>query len=230
MITATLKIRYADDWVSNIGEYDVVGRGVASSFRDRQFLGITSLDVAAADYADVIETMRGNEYVSSLDVLETYDTDDGRVLCTVLTRCLYPSYTPLQIALLEGFIPLEYVEYRDGYEYLQILAENRDQVSNAVSALDFETVEVVRIVSEFERRPGVSLLGWQRLVGSISEDERELVAAALENGYFRIPREMSLADLADETGVAKSTASKRLRNVERQVIPYVTKYLRTFSN
>ncbi|MEA5387903.1 hypothetical protein VB773_18690 [Haloarculaceae archaeon H-GB2-1] len=94
MITATLKVHAGDGWVAAIGDYDVVGQGIAWSFRDRQFIGITALDAARSDFHDVVETIREHDVTEWLDVIERYDTEDGRTLGSIITKCTYTSYTP----------------------------------------------------------------------------------------------------------------------------------------
>lgn len=229
MITAKLKIKFAEDWVDDIGRYDVQGLGIASMFRNRRFVGITALDCAAVQFEDVVETIRQNKNVRETEVLETHESN-GRVLATISIDCEYTTYTPKQMIRFEGFLPIGYSEYRDGYEYLEILAEDRDHVSTAIERLDFEVVEIVRIVSDFRKRLGFSLLEWQQLVDSIVETELELLHLAIKHDYYDIPSGISLADLAGEAGIAKSTASRRLRNVEGEVMPLITKYLQLYAD
>lgn len=45
----------------------------------------------------------------------------------------------------------------------------------------------------------------------ISEPQREILLLAIEQGYFRVPRQASLADLADTLDVSSQAASERLR-------------------
>ena len=45
----------------------------------------------------------------------------------------------------------------------------------------------------------------------ISPAQREILVLATEAGYFQVPRESSLADLADDLGVSSQAASERLR-------------------
>lgn len=45
----------------------------------------------------------------------------------------------------------------------------------------------------------------------ISEPQREILLLAIQRGYFEVPRDASLADLADELGVSSQAASERLR-------------------
>lgn len=45
----------------------------------------------------------------------------------------------------------------------------------------------------------------------ISDPQREILLLATERGYFEVPRESSLADLAEELDVSSQAASERLR-------------------
>jgi hypothetical protein len=45
----------------------------------------------------------------------------------------------------------------------------------------------------------------------LSEPQREILLLAAEEGYFEVPREASLADLADDLDVSSQAASERLR-------------------
>jgi len=46
---------------------------------------------------------------------------------------------------------------------------------------------------------------------SISPPQREILLLAADRGYFEVPRQASLADLADELDVSSQAASERLR-------------------
>lgn len=45
----------------------------------------------------------------------------------------------------------------------------------------------------------------------LTPSQREIVALAWDKGYFSVPRESSLADLAGELGISQQAASERLR-------------------
>lgn len=230
MITAKLKVRYEGDWVAQIRDYDVFGLGIAPTFRGREFVGITVLDCDHDDFDDVIETIEENRFVETLEVLERFVTAEGRVRCAISTTCQYPTYTPMQSILMEGFLPIGYTEYRDGYQYQEVLAEDPDDITSALDDLEYETVEVVRIVPAYEHVPHFSLLEWQELTDELTDEDLALLDLAIEHGYYETPARISLEDLAEEAGIAKSTAARRLRNVERAVVPLVTKYLQLFAD
>ncbi len=48
--------------------------------------------------------------------------------------------------------------------------------------------------------------------------QREIFLIAMTRGYYEVPRGISLTGLAEELGVAKSTLSESLANVERKIL------------
>lgn len=62
----------------------------------------------------------------------------------------------------------------------------------------------------------------------LTASQREVLVEAIECGYFEIPRECSLAELADRLGISENAASERIRRameqlVERTVTPRTRK-------
>jgi hypothetical protein len=52
----------------------------------------------------------------------------------------------------------------------------------------------------------------------LTSRQRDLLAAAVERGYYDTPRECTLTDLAEELDLAKSTLSERLHRIEGTVL------------
>ncbi|WP_338730353.1 helix-turn-helix domain-containing protein [Haladaptatus sp. DJG-WS-42] len=44
-------------------------------------------------------------------------------------------------------------------------------------------------------------------------------------GYFEIPRQATLEEIAEEMGIAKATASNHLRKVQRQLVEFLLPYI-----
>jgi len=59
----------------------------------------------------------------------------------------------------------------------------------------------------------------------LSDVERETLVRAVENGYFRTPRDADLGTLADEFGVSKPAASKNLRRGQEKLLGRVAEAL-----
>jgi predicted DNA binding protein len=72
---------------------------------------------------------------------------------------------------------------------------------------------------EFERLAEVD--GWENPLLSpraLPNEQHEILALAVERGYFERPRETTLDELADRLGIPRSTASYRLRRAVGDVV------------
>jgi len=52
----------------------------------------------------------------------------------------------------------------------------------------------------------------------LTDRQRELLLAAVDLGYYDVPREATLTEVAEHVGIAKSTCSETLQRVERTVV------------
>lgn len=55
-------------------------------------------------------------------------------------------------------------------------------------------------------------------ISNITRKQWEAATLAVEMGYYEVPKEATLGDLADELGVSKSAVSQRLGNLERSLV------------
>lgn len=69
----------------------------------------------------------------------------------------------------------------------------------------------VREIGEYDTRPGAFAAG-------LTSRQREALIAARETGYYEVPREGSVADVADRLDCAPSTASNHLQKAEAHLI------------
>ena len=228
MLTAKLSVTYEDDWTSSLASYDVSGEFLASTFRDRRYFGLFALEVAEEDYDNVIETIREHESTVSVDVIEQYSIGGvDRLSATLLIRSQHFEYTPLQVLLHEGYIPLGgFGELRNGSESFDLLLTDREYLSDAVELLErFGPVKIEYVSSEFQRRTTPSVTEWNELFDSITPRRRTMLNKALEAGYFDIPRGSTLEEIADDLDIAKTTASQHLRKAERSIMEFFIQYI-----
>ncbi|MDB9235420.1 helix-turn-helix domain-containing protein [Halorubrum ezzemoulense] len=228
MLTAKLSVTYEDDWTSSLASYDVSGEFLASTFRDRRYFGLFALEVAEEDYDNVIETIRDHESTVSVDVIEQYSIGGvDRLSATLLIRSQHFEYTPLQVLLHEGYIPLGgFGELRNGSESFDLLLTDREYLSDAVELLErFGPVKIEYVSSDFQRRTTPSVTEWNKLFDSITPRRRTMLNKALEAGYFDIPRGSTLEEIADDLDIAKTTASQHLRKAERSIMEFFIQYI-----
>ncbi|AJF27668.1 transcriptional regulator (plasmid) [Haloarcula sp. CBA1115] len=86
-----------------------------------------------------------------------------------------------------------------------------EQVRDALP--DGITVNVQKI-GEYDASPGTFAIG-------LTSRQREALAAGREVGYFDVPRNGSVKDVAEELGCAPSTASNHLRKAQARLVERV---------
>jgi predicted DNA binding protein len=227
MLTAKVCVRYEGDWTAQLASYGVFAEFLASTFRDRRYLGIMAFDCDDDDYDAVVDVIESHHMIDSLEVLERYDADThGRVSATLFLRGQLTEFTPLQTLLYEGFLPIGPTTLEDGRECFDLLLDDRDELSKAIELLEeYGTVSVERISEEFRREIVPSHAEWQALLTAIPPRRRELLNRAVDQGYFEIPRAVTLEELADQMDITKTTASTHLRKAERQLVEFLLPYI-----
>lgn len=62
-----------------------------------------------------------------------------------------------------------------------------------------------------------------QLLASLTKRQQEILEAAIEKGYYSIPREASHEEIAGEVGCSASTVGEHLRKVEARILPELVK-------
>lgn len=228
MLNVKVRVQYEDDWTYELGQFDVFGKFVATTFRDRRYIGLVTLDTVDQEFDEVIDVIRENDSTNEVTVLEEYEgSQPDRTAATVLVRAQYLEYTPLQLLLYEGYIPYGgFGELRHGEVSYDLLVESRDNLRSMVDLLeDYGNVEIERISTDFRQQIVPSITEWHDLFETIPARQRQLLNIALDRGYYSLPREITLQELADEAGIAKPTASQHLRKAEQKLVRFFVKYL-----
>lgn len=224
MLTAEVRVRYNGDWTAELTEYDVFGEFIASTFRNYRYIGMLALETS--DYEATLDVIRSHGMIETVDVVERFETPEGRYAATVLLRGRLTELTPLQALMYEGYLPIGPTKLEDGCEFFDLLLNDRDELSTAIELLsEFGSVSVERITRDFRREVMPSRAEWQELLSSIPPRQREFLNTAVEMGYFEIPRQVTLEELADEMGITKTTVSNHLRKAEQQLIEFVLPYI-----
>ncbi len=149
---------------------------------------------------EVVEAMQNQPTITNYELLES---DDRRALGKYETTdtALYDfaEYSSLTIEFP--------VDVRNGW-YEFDLTGTRDELNDLQEVLDASPLayELLSLVE------GTDI---ERL---LTERQREVLDTAVRMGYFEVPRDCTLAELAAELGVDKSTISTILRRGEAQLV------------
>ena len=225
MLTVELSVRYTGNWTEELADYDAFGEFLASTFRNREYIGLFSLE--SSQLSEAVSVIRNHRRTSGVDVIERYTPGTGeRSVATLFIRSELGEFTPLQSLLYEGFLPVGPTVLEEGRERFTLLVSDREALANAVELLEeFGDVTLERVSEEFSREVTPSAAGWQELLGSVPPRRLEVLNTAVEGGYYEIPRGVTLEQIAEEAGITKTTASNHLRKAERQMVSFLLPYL-----
>ncbi|MCY0861327.1 MAG: helix-turn-helix domain-containing protein [Metallosphaera prunae] len=91
-------------------------------------------------------------------------------------------------------------------------------------AYEHQVNEIIRELRGITRVNEVRVQDFDGL--ELSEEELEVLSTALEMGYFNVPREANLKDVARATGKSVNAVAYSLRNGERKIIRGITELLK----
>ena len=201
MPTAKLAVTLpADVWIA-----DLSTRFPDATFRVLAALpdadtGVGLVEIADADVGDVLARLDETEGVRVFETLYRgddralvqFETDDPLLLLSIRN-----SRAPFEppVTIVDGVADLEITAPRDR------LSSLADQFR--ALGLQFD-VRSVRTSIDSE--------------SVVSDGQRRLIETAVEEGYYDTPRRCTLTELADQLGIAKSTASERLHRAEGAII------------
>lgn len=157
------------------------------------------------------------ERIDAVDPIQWYEltpVDD-----TSFYSYVCQTYTDADTAFFQAFAELSLVVVPplvydgDGLTYVTVVG--RDEALSALVDTLQERADIgvtVLELGEYDRRIGT-------VTGGITDRQFGAIETATELGYYAVPREVSLATVATELGVAESTASELLRRAESRLLP-----------
>ncbi len=99
----------------------------------------------------------------------------------------------------------------DGWWQVRVRYADRDTLCDAHDRLVDDGITVdLRRVTDVSKRSGTK--------SQLTPEQREALEAALERGYFEIPREISMEELAGELGISHQALSERLRRAYETLV------------
>ena len=203
MISARFRIQLPDSfWVAEVSQaFPQMTFRLLSGYR----IGETALElgeVTGRDPDGAAAAIRGHEAIEQYELLER---EAERALTKYET-----SDTDLYEFVEQAELTIEFpVDVRNGW-YEFDLTGTREEFEYLRNALEAGGVS-------FELDSLVSTTGSESL---LTDRQHELLDVAVREGYFEVPRECTLAELAEVVGVDKSTASTVLRRGESTLLKW----------
>ncbi|PSP28271.1 bacterio-opsin activator [Halobacteriales archaeon QH_2_65_14] len=203
MINAQFHIRLPENvWVADLSRQfpDTTFR-LISGRRDGE-VAIELGEVVGDDPEAVVEATRDHPSIEEYDLLEStgrravgkYTTSDTDLYEFADTSSLTIEFP---VVVTNGWYEFQLTGTREELNTLQEVLEESPLPYRLNSLVSTTTAETL-----------------------LTERQRELLEAAVREGYLEVPRECTLAELAESVGVDKSSASTVLRRGEGQIIKW----------
>lgn len=202
MARATLALSIPEGiWIGDISRShpEATIRILAALADDASGVGLAEL--RAADPEPLIAAMRDDEAVTDLEVLRTADEAALVQFETTLPLLLF--------AAQDSGVPIEMPFDIEAGEATWTLTAPRDRIAELGEQLEAFGIAytVERIETEGAETDPL-----------LTDRQSELLTAAVDHGYYDVPRSCTLTELADAEGLAKSTLSEILQRAEGTVL------------
>jgi predicted DNA binding protein len=122
------------------------------------------------------------------------------------------------------------VIYESGWEYQRIAAPHSVELKGLLEALPKMGVTEMLLKKQYNGDFAQSTykLSLAELFQKLTEKQRHALVNALENGYYTIPRRITVGKLAGARGVPRTTFEEHLHKAESKVLRSLGPYLRVF--
>lgn len=134
------------------------------------------------------------------------------------------------VAVMEwaGCIPVMPVSYKAGMEYCRMLAFTKESLNSAISRLsDVSKLEIQsKSVVPRESARGAITVPVDEFLGSLTRKQLAAFLAAMQLGYYNLPKWITLEEIAAKQGIKRSTYEEHLRKAELKILQSVRPYAR----
>lgn len=214
MYEATLRIDHDSPYASMTAHNDVTVEVWCNQYCD--LLHVTGSDLGAPV----------SRVADEVGVRDIAFEDEEVVLIT--EECLLDSHDDL----LE-----EYLRRHDclslpplTYDHGTLLARVVSLDESELTAVYREVTEAHHVTVEAKRgiesvAPDVPLLMLDSALPDFSPGQEEALLAAIEEGYYEIPRETKTAEIAADLGISRRTFEEHLRRAENKLIKSMVEYV-----
>lgn len=167
-------------------------------------IGNSVVEIQHYKIDEILNIIKSHESVKDMSVLER---EENKIVLNVKTQDPYLLYGVIKFGVLidfpvrvkEGNAYWKLISTRSGIDELLSYFEKRD--------IDFELLRI-----------GNSPYDLKEKEGALSLDESKILQIAIDSGFFEIPREISLEELANKLGKSKSALSVMLRKIIKKKV------------
>ena len=205
---ARIKIKFPEDiWISAIFDkfHDV--RMEIEHFLPydlEESIGNSIIEILHYNIESIIPEIKNHSSVFEFTILEQ---EENRIKFNVKTKDPYLLYALIKCGVLVNFP----VRVRDGFAYWKLVA-SRERIDKLLTIFEKKNIdfELLRI--------GKSPFSIEDEKNRLTLEESNILDNAISLGFYEIPRNISLEELANKLGKSKSALSVMLRKIIRKKV------------
>jgi len=181
--------------ISNFLPYDI-----------EESIGNAIIEIKHYDIDSIINMIKNHPSVFEYSQLER---EENKIVFNVKTKDPFLLHAVIKCGVLIDFP----VRVREGHAYWRLIS-TRSRIDHLLTIFEEKGInfELLRI--------GNSPYSLDDEKNKLNLEEEEILNKAIETGFFEIPRNISLEDLANQLGKSKSALSVMLRKIIKKKIMY----------
>ena len=205
---ARIKIKFPEDiWISQIFEdfHDI--KMEISHFLPYDIensIGNSVIEIQHYDIENIIDVIKNHPSVFEFSILQK---EENWVKFNVKTKDPYLLYALIKCGGLVDFP----VQVKEGYAYWRIIAK-RHIIDDILSLFEEKGIDFQLL------RIGNAPINYMERQDSLSVEEEKILTRAIEEGFFEVPRKISLEELANKVNKSKSSLSVMLRKIIKKKV------------
>ena len=167
-------------------------------------IGNSIVEIQPHDLDSIIDIIKNHPSVFEFNLMER---NENRIKFNVKTKDPYLLYAVIRCGVLVNFP----VNVREGHAYWKLIS-SRDRLDKLLTLFEEKNIkfELLRI--------GKAPYNIDDESNKLSLEESKVLDKAIENGFFEIPRKISLEELANSLGRSKSALSVMLRKIIKKKV------------
>lgn len=120
--------------------------------------------------------------------------------------------------------------YHGGWEYYRVISFQREDGRKLFRALDaLGRVEILYNKQISGVAKDTFVISLTNLFGALTEKQVNAIIAALENGYYQIPKRVTAEEIARRYKMSRTTYEEHVRKAESKLLSALAPYVRLFA-
>ncbi|MBD3254529.1 MAG: hypothetical protein GF383_05525, partial [Candidatus Lokiarchaeota archaeon] len=156
---------------------------------------------------NIEEILKGIENHPSVYELSILERDETKVRFNVKTMDPYLLYSVIKCGVLVDFP----VKVKDGFAYWKLIS-SRERIDELLTMFEEKNIKFKLL------RIGNAPYNIVDEKYRLNIEERNVLERAIREGFFEVPREISLEELANKLGKSKSSLSVMLRKIIKKKV------------